>query len=318
MTTKYIVNNLTGQTITGDLTITGNLKSNNTGTYRALLTETGSITGTSISDYFNYGLIIGEQYTITNYQAGDDFSNIANVINGNINQTGCVFIATGETPSNWFNGSQLVSLGYLVVNELQNTLGFGIDWSQNFMGGSGFYFATNDNTGPIINTFPIQKTSVKTQNPPFVFGYGNLIQVAGGVASLINKNDVVFVSVYDWGLDQPVDNALYYTPVEITIEQDLDTTPVNVFGATVGFPFSNVAYDVKCGDNVMFTNYSNDGTMVNNMEELVNLLNDNSNTNQLGVFSVGGGDGGIKLTMAKNLENQICPDNDLTFVVFND
>jgi hypothetical protein len=42
MATKYIVDNLTGQTITGDITINGNLTftgtSNNSGTYRALLT----------------------------------------------------------------------------------------------------------------------------------------------------------------------------------------------------------------------------------------------------------------------------------------
>ena len=84
MATKYIVDNLTGQTITGDLTINGNLTvtgtSNNSGTYRALLTQTGSLNGDS--SYFNNRLIIGETYEITDYQNYDDFSNVANVISG--------------------------------------------------------------------------------------------------------------------------------------------------------------------------------------------------------------------------------------------
>jgi len=85
MATKYIVDNLTGQTITGNLTINGNIivtgTSNSNSVYRALLTQTGSITGTSLSD-FDYGLIVGETYTITDYVSDDDFSNIANVQSG--------------------------------------------------------------------------------------------------------------------------------------------------------------------------------------------------------------------------------------------
>jgi hypothetical protein len=84
MTTKYIVNNLTGQTISGDLTINGNLTvtgtSNNYGTYRALLTQTGSISGNSGD--FNNRLIIGETYEITDYATYDDFSNVADVLSG--------------------------------------------------------------------------------------------------------------------------------------------------------------------------------------------------------------------------------------------
>ena len=83
MATKYIVDNLSEQTITGDLTINGNLTTtslNNSGTYRALLTQTGSLNGDS--SYFNNRLIIGETYEITDYQDYDDFSNVANVISG--------------------------------------------------------------------------------------------------------------------------------------------------------------------------------------------------------------------------------------------
>jgi len=72
METKYIVNNLSGQTIYGNLVVTGTTTNNNTGVYRALLTQTGNIIGTNIGS-FNYGLIIGETYTITSYQGTDCF-----------------------------------------------------------------------------------------------------------------------------------------------------------------------------------------------------------------------------------------------------
>ena len=133
METKYIINNSTGQTINGGITINGNLIVTGTTTnqgllnYKALLTQTGPIVGTMI-DNFNYYLIIGEEYTITNYQSGDDFSNVAQVISGNINETSCVFVATGGTPSIWSNGSELTSSGNLVVDVLENTLGFDLTW----------------------------------------------------------------------------------------------------------------------------------------------------------------------------------------------
>jgi hypothetical protein len=51
MATKYIVDNLTGQTINGDITINGNLIVTGTtsglATYKALLTQLGSQTGTT-------------------------------------------------------------------------------------------------------------------------------------------------------------------------------------------------------------------------------------------------------------------------------
>lgn len=322
MATKYIVNNVTGQTITGDLSITGTLnvsgevKNNSTGKYRALLSQTGVWNGTNIGDYAN-GLIIGEQYTITNYVSGDDFTNVAEVISGNINETGCVFTASGGTPSNWFNGSELSSQGELVVDVLENSLGFDIYWIFNPMGAPGFYLAYNNTTGPLPNSFPRQKTFIQTQIGD-VWGYGlPATQIFAGTGSMYSKDDVVYVQTYDAFNDQTVNDALYYAPVEITINQDLDTTPVDVFGSTVGFPFSNVSYTVYCGENQLFTSYSQDGATVNDMTELITLLNNNSNTNQLGVFSAGG-EGGIKLTMAKNFENQLCPDNQISFNVFND
>ena len=87
MATKYIIDNLSGQTITGDLTINGNLTVTGTtsglATYKALLTDLGVQSGNTLSD-FNDGLIIGETYTIIDYQSGDDFSNVADVQSGEL------------------------------------------------------------------------------------------------------------------------------------------------------------------------------------------------------------------------------------------
>ena len=80
MVTKYIVDNLKEQIINGDITINGNLNvntPNSSGTYRALLTQTGSLNGDGF--YFNHELIIGETYEIVNYKEYDDFSNVADV-----------------------------------------------------------------------------------------------------------------------------------------------------------------------------------------------------------------------------------------------
>jgi len=82
MATKYIVDNVPDQTISGNVTINGNLSVTGTttglATYKALLTQLGVQSGNDLVD-FDGGLVIGETYTITDYVAGDDFSNIADV-----------------------------------------------------------------------------------------------------------------------------------------------------------------------------------------------------------------------------------------------
>jgi hypothetical protein len=56
MATKYIVDNVANQTITGNVTINGNLSvtgvtTGNLATYKALLTDVGSQTGTSLNNF---------------------------------------------------------------------------------------------------------------------------------------------------------------------------------------------------------------------------------------------------------------------------
>lgn len=50
-------------------------------------------------------LVIGARYLITDFNTGDNFTNV-----GGTNATGASFIATGTTPTTWSNGSTLYRL----------------------------------------------------------------------------------------------------------------------------------------------------------------------------------------------------------------
>jgi hypothetical protein len=318
METKYIVNNLSGQTINGNLVVTGTTKSNNTGVYRALLTQTGSITGTSIND-FDYGLIIGESYTITSYQSEDDFSNVANVQEGTINQTGCVFIATGQTPNFWGDSSQLTSDGGLIVDVLENTLGYDIDWEWAPFGGNGYYIGINNNTGPLFNSFPRAQTQITTQiKYPINWGSGFPPFGIPGVNSNFAKDSILFVNMYDSSNDVLINDSLYYTPVEITVNQG-PQTPFVVYGLnTSNFPYGNVSIRIYAGENPVETIFG-DYNYVNNINELITALNDDPVIRNLGTFSVNTNVvDGIILTTTERIKNQFSPNNTFGFEVYND
>lgn len=51
-------------------------------------------------------LVVDQYYEITDYEAGDDFTNVGAVTNA----TGERFIATGTTPTTWTNSSELTTL----------------------------------------------------------------------------------------------------------------------------------------------------------------------------------------------------------------
>jgi len=316
-TTKYIVNNASGQTINGNITINGNLTvtGQTTGellTYKALFTQTGPITGTSLGN-FNNGLIIGEQYTITNYVAGDDFSNIANVISGVINQTGCIFYATGQTPNVWVNGTELTSVGDLIVDVLENNLGFNLEWAS-FVG-PGIYIGYDSVSGPFWNNFDTSKTFLNTQLTSTLFPPP--IQLLAQPGSFNGLNDIVYLAVWDFDIATAVNNYLYYTPVQLTIKKDFDTTPILLNGPVdSSFPFCNVSVALYCNGNNIETVYGN-FNCVNNISELISILNSDPYLSYLGTYS-DDGVGGVNLEMPTNLVNQLCSNGTLTFDVFND
>lgn len=317
MTTKYIVDNLSGQTINGNITINGNLSVTGTttgslATYKALLTQLGFQSGTNLSS-FNEGLLIGQTYTITNYVSGDDFSNIANVVSGTVNTTGCQFIATGEVPTNWNNGSTLETDGNLVVTVLENNLGYDINWINN---SSGLYFGFNSVTGALYNSFDRNSTFVLSGTYLPIFG-PYILDIFSAPVTFNEKDDSVIVAVFDPNTTSFISDNLFYFPIEIQVLQNTDTTPVVISGTTTSFPFNNVSIDLTCGNTLIETIYTPGGVIVNNISEVVSVLNSDSNTNILGVFSEDGL-GGIILTMSTNLQMQLCADSTLTFYVFND
>ena len=408
MATKYIVNNVTGQTINGDITINGNLSVTGTtsglSTYKALLTQLGSQTGTTLGGFggLNDGLIIGETYTITDYVSDDDFSNIANVISGGVltysysgtsvtgltstytsggatsgegsgvefeiyinndvyesisivtigydyasgdtitilgtnvggispdndititvdsvttnnpNVTGSVFIATGEIPTNWSNGSTLVSSGNLVVTVLENNLGFDIEWVNEFRIDQGIYIGYNSTTGPLYNTFNRNTTFVLGGGNPNPYFGPNLLETFIGPVSLSEKDDSIIVAVFDTVILEAVPDSLYYFPIDIQIKQDTDTTPIVIRGTVESsFPINFTSISLFCNGNYIQSLYG-DGT-VNDMSELITYLNSLPNMSYLGTYSNDGD--GVLLEMSINLVNQFCSSGTLTFEVFND
>jgi hypothetical protein len=211
MTTKYIVNGPTGPIITGPI--------NGVGTYKALLSQTGTITGTDISNFYGE-FIVGETYTIDTYVMGDDFSNVANVQSGDINTSGCVFTATGPLPTVWTNGSTIISDGTEVVaNVIENSLPFSIVWLNAPFGGGGYYIGFNSN-GPIGDTFPRNQTSIKLQNSyPFNWeGPAAVPLLTPGVGSMGAPDEFIYIDTWNTYGDAPYNNALYFTPIEINIK----------------------------------------------------------------------------------------------------
>lgn len=317
---KYIVDNLANQTLTGSLRIDGSLRvtdgTQSTSTYKALLTQTQQITGTSLGN-FDGGLIIGEEYTINNYVDGDDFSNIATVTSGTINTTGCVFQATGTYPTNFSNGSSITSSGNFVVEVLENNLGFNISWVMTPFGGFGYYMAFTEQFGPLYNSFPRNKTIFKVlQTTPWNYpGGSEYLQMWTSVDVFDIKDDTLILSVFDLDSNSSINDTLYYTPVEISIKQDLDPTPISLIGTIVdSYPINNPSVRLIRGGQILADFYADNTS--NNISELVTTLNTDTDTNYLGTYFNDGEN--ILLNMAAGLKRQFAEENELTFEVYND
>lgn len=324
---KYIVNDLPNQTITGNLRIDGDLKvtdgTYSFATYRALLTQTGTYSGTNIST-FNGALIIGETYTITDYLGTDDFSNVAQypLISGTMNSTGCQFVATGEIPLIWESGSTIESTGNLIFKVLENTLGYDINWTNL---DEGLYIGSRSYAGGytfgLFNDWPKSETSVMISQSSLMLSgppIGPVTQFAGP-ANFGAKDDCIAIINFDYNLYAPAPNWLYCTPIEIRVRQNLDTTPIAIDSTIVsGFPFQWTAFDfVEDGAIYIDSIYTEDDTTINNIGELVDILNSNANTSHFGTFADNGA-GGITLTMPMNIKKQFSPNGTLSIAIFAD
>ena len=110
---------------------------------KALIMHFKRNSGTTIT---SGDLVIGETYEITNYQGSDDFSNVADVISGVTNTDGCIFIATGTTPTEWSSNSELTELtSYDEYHKVRFT-----QWTQGSNGGGFSYERTK--VYPTINS----------------------------------------------------------------------------------------------------------------------------------------------------------------------
>jgi hypothetical protein len=186
--------------------------------YRALITQTGAITYTGGSDTPIGGFILNETYTITNYSPGDDFSNVGSVVSGNMNETNCVFIATGDTSSltitaNTWVDSVITSNGDVIIHELENTTGFELISLFN-PADTGYYafFINSSTESGLIN----HKTSVTVGSIPF----GSLplsTSVPMYFSGLIPDTSLPLIWVLDSLTLTPINDSLFYTPLEIKV-----------------------------------------------------------------------------------------------------
>ena len=84
----------------------------------------GTLHGNTIPTYSTSGLlVIGQIYTITDFQLGDDFTNVGAASNA----TGQTFIAIGTTPTTWTNFSTIMA-AYLGTSSFIDALGATIPW----------------------------------------------------------------------------------------------------------------------------------------------------------------------------------------------
>lgn len=126
--------------------------------YKALLTQSGNGTSTQTSGT----LTIGKRYAITTFVAGDNFSNVANVVSGTINTTGCEFIATGTTPTTYTNGSTLTDTSAPVATVLVNTLSGTPVWSYDYVGGYVLTLASEFQTGKTLMYISTKNTGTQS------------------------------------------------------------------------------------------------------------------------------------------------------------
>jgi hypothetical protein len=111
--------------------------------FTGLLTQSGGDNPDSFLSPDNGGMIEGVTYEISDYQIGDDFTNIGAPNNAN----GVSFIATGRTAANWTGSTKLnYNTGAPICIVLENTLGnvwFGLNFDGNYFVSSNELFVDN-------------------------------------------------------------------------------------------------------------------------------------------------------------------------------
>jgi hypothetical protein len=186
MSTKYIVNNASGQTITGDVTINGNLNVTgvtNTRPYKVYTALLSQATGTIESLVISGGsLVVGVTYVINNNSGNPDFTNVG----APNNNSGTYFIATGTTPNSWGNenANLIYNTGAPIPIVLENTIGnvwfTYIDIGRFEMNSDGLF--------PLENTVVLNSTF-------FSINAGNLVTLSTSGFESNNENSIFLTTV---------------------------------------------------------------------------------------------------------------------------
>ncbi len=168
--------------------------------YRATLTQSGDGTTTATSGT----LTVGVRYKITDYQTGDDFTNVGAAEN----TVDVEFIATGTTPADWTNTSELTDTSAPIATVLENTLGGELVWTRTALGS---YAAT------LIDAFP-DATKVFISNSSVVYiSSGDALQLltiarAGTHDLSIGTTDLTAnLDAAEWeDVNAPIEIIIYY------------------------------------------------------------------------------------------------------------
>ena len=123
------------------------------------------------NNYSSDNLVIGITYTITDYIANDDFSNVADVLSGTINTNGCVFRATGITPTIWSSGTTLTTTNNPKNIIAKNQLGFTPNWMAPSTGTYYFNFKDSVDYSKIFTKFTPTPDLTLNWGSYFTFNY---------------------------------------------------------------------------------------------------------------------------------------------------
>jgi len=195
--TKYIVNNLSGQTINDQQLQPYKV-------YTALLTQSGGDDNVAVDEGL---LIIGVTYYINNDSPGMDFTNVGAPNNIADNET--YFVATGTTPNSWGtnegdgNNTLIYNLGTPVATVLENTLG-NIWFSYS---SAGSYFCNSN------GLFSLNKTTGNSE----IFYDGNNDAMCGMYTNSFAVDNIIICSTTLAGPGNSIDNILNRVLIEIRV-----------------------------------------------------------------------------------------------------
>ncbi len=187
-TTKYIVNNVTGQTINGESILPAYK------VYTALLTQNG---GDNIQSISSGILTIGVTYRITDDTSNPDFTNVG-APNNNLDT---YFVATGTTPNSWGQAELQYNEGAPVVTVLENTIG-------------NIWFTYNETGRYNVNSsslFITNKTVIITSS---FFNSNDAANILFMNEVVENTDSLLPFRTFD---GFPADSLLYNTPIEIRV-----------------------------------------------------------------------------------------------------